>query len=258
MDAVRGIGNTSPVTNRPAWSCAGLERRLAEIGKSVSSAATLRVGFLENATSRWYDGGIVAINQVGAPSRNQPPRPFFRDVTKQKQLSSVRHPSFLRFLKQITNQIHSAGKWVGMCGEMAADRRNLPLLLGLRLDRTRRFPRPKFMRPNERLRSSAPGMVLAFLVVAIRCRTVAEVNARRRGNLTNRSLCSVRIWSCWKTQANERRGNAGDGGRVLHLWPHSGPPTFRGSSLGAGGGIFHGLGYGFATPHCKTEAVTAG
>jgi phosphoenolpyruvate-protein phosphotransferase len=47
---------------------------------------------------------------------------------------SVRHPAFLRFLDQIVEQIHLSGKWVGMCGEMAAELRNLPLLVGLGLD----------------------------------------------------------------------------------------------------------------------------
>jgi phosphoenolpyruvate-protein kinase (PTS system EI component) len=57
-----------------------------------------------------------------------------RDNPKTAELSYVLHPGFLRFLKRIVDDIHAAGKWVGMCGEMAAEIRHLPLLLGLGLD----------------------------------------------------------------------------------------------------------------------------
>src|SRR5437763_5396442 len=49
-------------------------------------------------------------------------------------LSNVRHPAFLRFLKQIVDEVHKRGKYIGMCGEMAGDISHLPLLLGLGLD----------------------------------------------------------------------------------------------------------------------------
>lgn len=53
---------------------------LREMASKVAKPATLRVGFLENA--RYPDGTpvamVAAINEGGAPSRGQPPRPFFR------------------------------------------------------------------------------------------------------------------------------------------------------------------------------------
>src|SRR5580698_5287263 len=57
-----------------------------------------------------------------------------RDNPKTAELSDVLHPGFLRFLKRIVDEIHSAGKWVGTCGEMASEIRHLPLLVGLGLD----------------------------------------------------------------------------------------------------------------------------
>src|SRR5262249_36884730 len=45
-----------------------------------------------------------------------------------------RHPSFLRFLAKIADDARKNGLWIGMCGEMAGDRANLPLLVGLGLD----------------------------------------------------------------------------------------------------------------------------
>lgn len=62
-------------------------QKLDEIRKALSKARTLRVGFMENAT--YPDGTsvpmVAAVNEFGAPSRGQPPRPFFRRMIKAKQ-----------------------------------------------------------------------------------------------------------------------------------------------------------------------------
>ena len=59
-----------------------LAAALARISRGVSQPATLRVGFLAGGT--YPDGTsipmIAAINEFGAPSRGQPPRPFFRNM----------------------------------------------------------------------------------------------------------------------------------------------------------------------------------
>jgi hypothetical protein len=53
---------------------------LGELGKKLAAAQVVRVGFLEGGT--YPDGTSVpmtaAINEWGAPSRGQPPRPFMR------------------------------------------------------------------------------------------------------------------------------------------------------------------------------------
>jgi hypothetical protein len=63
-----------------------LEERLAEIASKLSKPATLKVGFLENAT--YPDGKpvamIAAIQNFGAPARNIPPRPFFSNMVAEK------------------------------------------------------------------------------------------------------------------------------------------------------------------------------
>ena len=64
-----------------------LERTLSDIARLASNAKEVRVGFLADAT--YPDGTsvplIAAINEFGAPSRGQPPRPFFRRMVKAKQ-----------------------------------------------------------------------------------------------------------------------------------------------------------------------------
>ena len=44
------------------------------------------------------------------------------------------HPAVLRLIRNVCQAAHNAGKWCGMCGEMAADPVAAPLLLGLGLD----------------------------------------------------------------------------------------------------------------------------
>jgi phosphoenolpyruvate-protein phosphotransferase len=44
------------------------------------------------------------------------------------------HPAFLRLLRSVVAEAHARGKWVGLCGEIAADPRLLPVLVGLEFD----------------------------------------------------------------------------------------------------------------------------
>jgi len=44
------------------------------------------------------------------------------------------HPAILRLVHTVIQAAHNAGKWVGMCGEMAGDHVAIPVLLGLGLD----------------------------------------------------------------------------------------------------------------------------
>ena len=44
------------------------------------------------------------------------------------------NPAVLRLIKNVIDNAHKEGKWVGMCGEMAGDTRLTPVLLGFGLD----------------------------------------------------------------------------------------------------------------------------
>jgi phosphotransferase system enzyme I (PtsI) len=57
-----------------------------------------------------------------------------RTNAKVSHLVSAMHPAVLRLIKQVIDQGHTAGIWVGMCGEMAAEPLAIPILLGLGLD----------------------------------------------------------------------------------------------------------------------------
>jgi phosphotransferase system enzyme I (PtsI) len=54
--------------------------------------------------------------------------------TKVSHLYSKYDPAVLRLIRKIIESAHENGIWVGMCGEAAADRTLLPLLVGFGLD----------------------------------------------------------------------------------------------------------------------------
>jgi len=64
-------------------------RALDAISGKLGNASEVQVGFLEGQT--YPDGTsvpmVAAINEFGAPSRNQPPRPFFRRMIAEKSSS---------------------------------------------------------------------------------------------------------------------------------------------------------------------------
>ncbi|OIN06158.1 hypothetical protein BFS86_19425 [Shewanella algae] len=63
-----------------------LEAALAEIAKRVTQASSVDIGLLDGAT--YPDGTsipmVAAIQEFGAPARNIPPRPFFRNMIAAK------------------------------------------------------------------------------------------------------------------------------------------------------------------------------
>lgn len=79
-----------------------------DIRRALQKARTLKVGFMEDAT--YPDGTsvpmIAAINEFGAPSRGQPPRPFFRNMIREKRDEWA--PALRQLLKANNYDAHEA------------------------------------------------------------------------------------------------------------------------------------------------------
>jgi multiphosphoryl transfer protein len=182
-----------------------------------------------------------------------------RDNPKIAGLANVLHPGFLRFLKQIVEEIQKAGKRVGMCGEMAADIRYLPLLIGLGLNEIS-LPAagiPTVKRAISQWSAADCRRVLADVVA---CREKAEIEdlldhaqpLRSAQPLLSKELVLLGSQSATKEEAMQEivdafyiAGRTEDRQRLEEaLWSREAVYST-------------GLGYGFAAPHCKTEAVTA-
>ena len=93
---------------------AKLVARLAELSKNVTKSAELSVGFMSGAT--YPDGTLVSlvavVQEFGAPSRNVPPRPFFRQSIAR---NSGAWPQTAATLLEANN--YDAAKTLSLMGE---------------------------------------------------------------------------------------------------------------------------------------------
>jgi multiphosphoryl transfer protein len=182
-----------------------------------------------------------------------------RDNPKTAELSDVLHPGFLRFLKRIVDEIHAAGKWVGMCGEMAAEIRHLPLLIGLGLDEIS-LPAPGISAVKRAVSQLSAAECQRALASVMACRETSEIEelleraqpARSAQPLLSKELVLLGSHSKDKEEAMQEivdafyvAGRTEDRQRLEEaLWSREAVYAT-------------GLGYGFAAPHCKSDAVIA-
>jgi fructose-specific PTS system IIA-like component len=171
---------------------------------------------------------------------------------------SVRHPAFLRFLAQLVEQIRKNGKWVGMCGEMAADLRNLPILLGLGLDEIS-VPAAEVLDFKRAISWLRAADCSALLHRAIGCAQTADVEDLLATQPSHQAepLLSDELVLLGSTSRTKEE--------VIHEMVDSFFISCRThdrdlveEALWAREAEYStGLGHGFAIPHCKTDAVTA-
>ncbi len=170
----------------------------------------------------------------------------------------VRHPAFLRFLAQIVEQVRKNRKWVGMCGEMAADLRNLPLLLGLGLDEIS-VPASEVLDFKRSVSKLGSAECSKLLKRAVGCAHTGEVDDLLAAHQSQQAepLLSDELVLLGSTSRSKEEviqemvdsfyisGRANDRDLVEEaLWAREAEYST-------------GLGHGFAIPHCKTDAVTA-
>jgi multiphosphoryl transfer protein len=182
-----------------------------------------------------------------------------RGNSKASPLFTVQHPAFLRLLDQIVSQIHKENRWVGICGEMAADLRNLPLLLGLGLDEIS-VPASEVGDLRRAISKWNSDQCRQILEHALACRNTGEVtkllpeqvhSVSPEPLLTNElivlgSASETKeeviqemidaFYLCGRTEDRQALEEA--------LWAREAIGSTE-------------LGHGFAIPHCKTDAVTA-
>ncbi|PYV49297.1 MAG: phosphoenolpyruvate--protein phosphotransferase [Acidobacteria bacterium] len=182
-----------------------------------------------------------------------------RDNSKVIELSDVLHPGFLRFLKQITDDLHAAGKWVGMCGDMASEIRYLPLLLGLELDEIS-VPPSEIPRLKRAIRQYSAADCNSLLDHVIRCTdatAVGQLLASARPRKSTEPLLSKELILLDSDSRNKEEAMQ----ELVDNFFIAGRTEDRQAlenALWAREAVYStGLGFGFATPHCKTDAVTA-
>ncbi len=196
---------------------------------------------------------------IGTNDLNQYFLAVDRDNAKVAGLSRVHHPSFLRFLRHIVDGVHERGKWVGMCGEMAGDPANLPILIGLGLDEiSAASPRiPILKQKIAQLSAAECRLILDRMTSAAQVKEVETLLAQAHSQAVEQPLLStdlVIVDSDSETKEEAIRelvdalymaGRTQDPDRLEEVvWQ-------RESAYSTG------LGHGFAIPHCRGDAINA-
>jgi phosphoenolpyruvate-protein phosphotransferase len=178
-------------------------------------------------------------------------------------LYNPRQPSFLRLLRTIVDGARAHGKWIGVCGEMAGDRLNLPLMLGLGVDEIS-------VAPGE-VRGLKMGVADAdaarcreLLPAAAACGRVTEVDdllaagswrsavAGAQTPVLGTDLIQTASDAASKEEAIKEAVD------LLYVAGRTQRPRDVEEAVWAREALdTTGFGYGFAVAHCKSDAVLA-
>ncbi len=169
------------------------------------------------------------------------------------RLASVRHPAFLGFLKEIVTRCRARGKWVGMCGEMAADLRNIPLLIALGLDElsvaVSVLPAVK-----ARIRACSASQCETLLDRALACESASDVDSLLSPETPLLDPELVVFDSACETKGEAIRALTD----AFYAAGRTEDPELLEHAVCAREAIYStGLGHGFAVPHCSSDAVKA-
>lgn len=167
-------------------------------------------------------------------------------------------PTFLRLLKKIVDDIHRAGRWVGVCGELGGLARALPLLVGLGVDELS-MAAPGIATAKAEVRDLIAGSCRALLDQALSCESGCDVdnligafNGRQPVPLVSPDLlvfdadCATREEAI-KTIVDQ-----------LYVTGRTEHPREVEAAVWQREQVYStAFGHGFAIPHCKSDAVKA-
>jgi fructose-specific PTS system IIA-like component len=174
-------------------------------------------------------------------------------------LAQPRHPAFLRLLRRIVTEVREAGKWIGMCGEMAADPGNLPLLVGMGLDE---ISVPASQAPDlaQRIRRLSASSCEELLSKALACESLEDVDDLVRGcpcKHGSQPLLSPEL-VVMDHDCESKETAIREIVEALYVTGRIEDHQFVEEAIWSRESISStGLGFGFAIPHCKTDAVLA-
>jgi multiphosphoryl transfer protein len=182
-----------------------------------------------------------------------------RNNPKIARLSNVQHPGFIRFLKKIVDEIKGAGKWVGVCGEMAAENRYLSLFVGLGVDEIS-IPAPQIRLAKHQIMQLSSSRCKELLAQVEACGDSSQVDdllEHAEPSLSTESLLTEQLVLTGRDIRNKEEAIQ----ELINSFYIIGRIQDRQrleDALWAREELYStGLGFGFATPHCKTDAVSA-
>lgn len=166
------------------------------------------------------------------------------------------HPAFLRLLKHAVEAAHAAGRWIGLCGEIGGQRRMLPLLVGLGLDEIS-MAAPAIPTAKADLAGLSSEECRALLERALSAGAASEVASLLEGFTRGRpaplaepDLVAVAVEAETKAEAIKAAVDR------LFVAGRTARPREVEEAVWRREAVYStGFGFGFAIPHCKTDAV---
>ncbi|WP_032094034.1 phosphoenolpyruvate--protein phosphotransferase [Necropsobacter rosorum] len=180
-----------------------------------------------------------------------------RDNSKVTKHYNSLNPAFLRSLDDIVQKVHHYGKWIGICGELAAKGSVLPLLIGLGLDELS-MSSSHVLTTKARLAKLNRSECRLLLNKAMDCRTALEVEhllaqfRMSQGDVPMISTDCITVNSDWQSKEEIIKGMTDN----LLVAERCRYPRSLAADIWAREDVFStALGYGFAIPHTKSEHI---
>ncbi|CZF86906.1 Phosphoenolpyruvate-protein phosphotransferase [Grimontia marina] len=180
-----------------------------------------------------------------------------RDNDNVAKLYNSLAPSFLRLLEFVISGAHAHNKWVGLCGELGANKKVLPLLVGAGLDELS-MAAPSIATTKAQLSQLDAQLCRELFVQACNCATIEEVEhlleAFSRSQEDKPLLATECVLLDCDFNSKEEAiqtlvGNLGIQGRTNLVGELE-------ADIWAREEVFTtGLGNGFAIPHTKSDNI---
>jgi fructose-specific phosphotransferase system IIA component len=166
-------------------------------------------------------------------------------------------PSFLKMLESAASSAKRNKKWIGICGEMASDPDAQPLLLGMGLDELS-MASPRILPAKRQVASLNSELCRNLLQQAMHCSTAIEVRQLVRNSVqANQELITPAAIDL-KSAAKLREEAITELVDLLRVTGRVKSPEDLEDAIWAREETYAtDMGFGFAIPHCKTEAVTS-
>lgn len=129
------IANVSEVRQARAW----LEKAHNQlVEENIPHAWPIETGIMVEIPSAALLAGVLAKEvdffSIGTNDLTQYTLAAERGNPMLSDLADALHPAVLRLIGEVCQAAHAAGKWVGVCGELAGDPLAAPILIGLGVD----------------------------------------------------------------------------------------------------------------------------
>ena len=175
------------------------------------------------------------------------------------RLSNPSSSSFIRLLKRIIDEAGTADKWVGVCGDMASDAKYLPLFLGLGLAEISLsvVNIPKIKSIVRTYSAAACRSLVDEILLSSDASDINHLLASAEQTCSSHPLLSEELLVLDSDSNNKEEAMQEFIDLLRNAGRTSDPEKLEEALWSRELEYSTGLGFGFATPHCKTDVINA-